>query len=165
MVRVGRALFGTDRGPRAPVSWEVATPGGPDGPRRRVRPRPRGHALRCRRGGRNGSFVHEEVDGLPGLVDDDYDDYDEYDSGRPRSRGQRAAVDDDGRAPRPPRRARDPDVTGDEANGTAPAAAAPDRPGLPVPRRRSGPSPDAAGARVHIVAPARFADAARSPTG
>ena len=97
-----------------------------------------------------------------GLVDDDYDDYDAYEArsstlaARP---GQRAPVAEEVEeapvvAPSPRIRT----IGRDEANGslaTAPSVISP---------RASSPSvrpisPDSAGARVHIVAPGRFADA------
>ena len=101
-----------------------------------------------------------------GLVDDDYDDYDDYDSsrrrrrsvGRPAPGGDRSTMSTS--RPRPPR-APHPHAHPDETGGPAVAAAA--TVSTATGRRhppRSGPSrPESAGARVHIVAPGRFADA------
>ena len=101
-----------------------------------------------------------------GLVDDDYDDYDDYESRSPapvgrmgqRSMGSLDDVDEPVAAiPNPRIRT----LTRDETAGTA-VAAAPSPLGS---RTTVGSlsvrpiSQDAAGARVHIVAPGRFADA------
>jgi len=103
------------------------------------------------------SFIKKSMAYL-GLVDD-YDDYDDYDS-RPAPLGARqrpAAVEpEDEPAPSPTGRIR---VTpASQPTGPVTAVAQP-----PVARQSTSPSvkistPDA-GARVHIVAPARFADA------
>ncbi len=99
-----------------------------------------------------------------GLVDDDYDDYDEYESRSPspvgratqRSAGSLDDVDEPA-APKPRIRT----LTRDEAAGSAVAAPAPTvsaRPSVGSSSVRPI-TPESAGARVHIVAPARFADA------
>lgn len=100
-----------------------------------------------------------------GLVDDDYDDYDDYD---PRSStaagrmGQRSAMVDD--IDEPPVSAPNPRIrtlTREEANGTVmPASPSPLSARASVGSSSVRPiSQDAANARVHIVAPGRFADA------
>ena len=101
------------------------------------------------------SFIKKSMAYL-GLVDD-YDDYDDYDS-RPAPAAGGASrpveLEDDNLLPDRP----DP---GHPAAGRAgPVAAAPQvAAARPATSRRSrSPRPDA-GARVHIVAPARFADA------
>jgi cell division inhibitor SepF len=105
-----------------------------------------------------------------GLVDDDYDDYDEYDQRSPlpspspvgratqRSTGSLDEVDEPPVAtPKPRIRT----LTRDETAGTAVAASAPTM----TSRASVGSSsvrpitPESAGAKVHIVAPGRFADA------
>ena len=101
-----------------------------------------------------------------GLVDDDYDDYDDYESRSPTPvgrAGQRSVstVDESEEpavsAPSPRIRT----LTRDETSGTA-VAAAPTGLGA---RPAMGSSsvrpitPESASARVHIVAPGRFADA------
>jgi cell division inhibitor SepF len=99
-----------------------------------------------------------------GLVDDDYDDYDDYESRSPAAvgrTGQRAVgtIDevDEPTTAMPSPRIRT--LTRDETSGSPVAA--------PAPVARSGAgsssvrpiSQETAGARVHIVAPGRFADA------
>ncbi len=101
-----------------------------------------------------------------GLVDDDYDDYDDYESRSPapvgRVVGQRTVgVVDDVDEPTtavPSPRIRT--LTRDETAGTAVAApaAAGARATVGSPSVRPI-SQESAGARVHIVAPGRFADA------
>ena len=105
-----------------------------------------------------------------GLVDDDYDDYDDYDQRSPlpspspvgrvtqRPSGALDEVDDPPVAsPKPRIRT----LTHDETAATAVAASAPTMSA----RAAVGSSsvrpitPESAGARVHIVAPGRFADA------
>ena len=101
-----------------------------------------------------------------GLVDDDYDDYDDYDSRSPASvgrMGQRPGGHDevdDAPAVGPNPRIRT--LTRDESAGTAVAAA----PMTLTPRAATigsssvrPISQESAGAKVHIVAPGRFADA------
>jgi cell division inhibitor SepF len=101
-----------------------------------------------------------------GLVDDDYDDYDDYDSRSPASvgrMGQRpGAYDevDDTPAVAPNPRIRT--LTREESAGTAVAAS----PTTLTPRAATigsssvrPISQESAGAKVHIVAPGRFADA------
>jgi cell division inhibitor SepF len=99
-----------------------------------------------------------------GLVDDDYDDYDEYESRSPAAvgrMGQRAVgtideVDEPTTAIPTPRIRT---LTREETSGSPVAAPA------PVARAGAGSSSvrpisqETAGARVHIVAPGRFADA------
>ena len=102
-----------------------------------------------------------------GLVDDDYDDYDDYDSRSPSPVGrvtQRPAgvpeeVDEPPAAPKPRIRT----LARDETTATAVAAPAPTvavsgRPTMGSSSVRPI-TPESAGARVHIVAPGRFADA------
>jgi cell division inhibitor SepF len=102
-----------------------------------------------------------------GLVDDDYDDYDDYDSRSPspvgrvtqRSAGAQEEVDEPPAAPKPRIRT----LTRDETTATAVAAPAPTvavsgRPTMGSSSVRPI-TPESAGARVHIVAPGRFADA------
>ena len=99
-----------------------------------------------------------------GLVDDDYEEYDEYES-RSAAAGrvsQRTVVPDEldepPPAPQPSPRIRT--LTRDEANGTAAAPAASPVSPRAVPASSVRPiSNDTSGARVHIVAPGRFADA------
>jgi cell division inhibitor SepF len=105
-----------------------------------------------------------------GLVDDDYDDYDDYDQRSPspspspvgrvtqRSAGSLDEMDEPAVAtPKPRIRT----LTPNETAGTAVAASAPTMSA----RASVGSSsvrpitPESAGARVHIVAPGRFADA------
>jgi cell division inhibitor SepF len=100
-----------------------------------------------------------------GLVDDDYDDYDGYES-RPAPSGrvgQRMTVPDEiDEPPAPPQPSpRIRTLTRDEANGTtATPAASPVSPRAAVPTSSVRPiSHDTSNARVHIVAPGRFADA------
>ncbi len=100
-----------------------------------------------------------------GLVDDEYDDYDDYDP-RPAPAvgrvGQRSnALDDMDEPPPTTSNPRIRTLSRDEANGTmSPASPAPISP-----RPASGSTSvrpitqDGGGARVHIVAPGRFADA------
>ncbi len=97
-----------------------------------------------------------------GLVDDDYDDYDDYEarsSSLSARTGQRAPVAEEVEevpvaAPSPRIRT----LGRDEANGSVATV-----PSAISPRTSSSSvrpiSQDAAGARVHIVAPGRFADA------
>ena len=101
------------------------------------------------------SFIKKSMAYL-GLVDD-YDDYDDYDRPAPVSTRPRAAVEPEDEAPPAPTgRIR---VT--PAGGTSGSVAAM----APQPAARPATSPSVkistpdAGARVHIVAPARFADA------
>ncbi len=97
-----------------------------------------------------------------GLVDDDYDDYESRSSAGVGRMGQRSAGSDDGdEAPAPAPNPRIRTLTRDEANGTL----QPSSPAAMGTRTSVGSSSvrpisqDAAGARVHIVAPGRFADA------
>ena len=106
------------------------------------------------------SFLKKSMAYL-GLVDD-YDDYDEYDS-RPTPVGGRqrpADVEEELPAPAPaPGRIR---VTTASSQGTPVSATpqvAPARPATSPSVRISTPESAASNARVHIVAPARFADA------
>ncbi len=102
-----------------------------------------------------------------GLVDDDYDDFDDYEprasSAAPVARaGQRSvAVADDLDEPTtaiPSPRIRT--LTADETSGSAVAAPARVGPRTAVGSSSVRPiSQEASGARVHIVAPGRFADA------
>ncbi len=99
-----------------------------------------------------------------GLVDDDYDDYDDYESRAATGRlSQRSPVPDEMDEPpvQPQTSPRIRTLTRDEANGaTAAPAASPVSPRAAVPTSSVRPiTPDSSGARVHIVAPARFADA------
>jgi cell division inhibitor SepF len=100
-----------------------------------------------------------------GLVDDDYDDYDEYES-RSVATGRvspRTSVPDQIDEPPPPPHTspRIRTLTRDEANGaTATPSASPVSPRAAVSTASVRPiAHDTSGARVHIVAPARFADA------
>jgi len=100
-----------------------------------------------------------------GLVDDDYDDYDDYDSRSPSPVGrvtQRPAgsLDDVDEAPAAPK-PRIRTLTRDETAGSAVAApaAVSSRPTTVGSSSVRPISPESAGARVHIVAPGRFADA------
>jgi cell division inhibitor SepF len=99
-----------------------------------------------------------------GLVDDDYDDYDEYES-RSAATGrvsQRTAVPDEIDEPPPPPQAspRIRTLTRDEANGTTAPSASPVSPRAAVSTASVRPiTNDTSSARVHIVAPGRFADA------
>ena len=99
-----------------------------------------------------------------GLVDDDYDDYEDYESRSPAPVGrvgQRSAapLDDVDEPVASVANPRIRTLTRDETSGSPVAA--------PAPMARSGGgsssvrpiSQETAGARVHIVAPARFADA------
>jgi cell division inhibitor SepF len=101
-----------------------------------------------------------------GLVDDDYDDYDDYESRSPvpvgRAAQRSAGFSDEADEPTtalPSPRIRT--LNRDETVGSAVAAS----PSSITPRASVGsPSvrpitPESAGARVHIVAPGRFADA------
>ncbi len=100
-----------------------------------------------------------------GLVDDDYDDYDEYDSRSPSPVGrvtQRSAgsLDDLDEAPAPAPKPRIRTLARDETSATAVAAPAAVSTRASVGSSSVRPiSPESAGARVHIVAPGRFADA------
>ncbi len=101
-----------------------------------------------------------------GLVDDDYDDYEEYEARSPAPVGrvgQRSAgpVDEVDEPPAAVSNPRIRTLTRDETAGTAVAAApAPIGGRSPVVSSSVRPiSPETAGARVHIVAPGRFADA------
>ncbi len=100
-----------------------------------------------------------------GLVDDDYDDYDEYDPRSPSAVGratQRSAGSyDDVDEPPPVTKPRIRTLTPNETAGTATAAAAPTVSSRPTMGSSSVRpiSSESAGARVHIVAPGRFADA------
>ena len=103
------------------------------------------------------SFLKKSMAYL-GLVDD-YDDYDDYDSRpAPVATRQRPLDVEEEPAPRPPGRIR---VTAGHPAGHAGGRRPPDRAArAPI----SSPSvkistPDSSNARVHIVAPARFADA------
>jgi cell division inhibitor SepF len=101
-----------------------------------------------------------------GLVDDDYDDYDDYESRSPapvgragqRSQGSSDEVDEPTTAIPSPRIRT---LTRDETAGTAVAAS----PASMTPRSSLGSpsvrpiSQESTSARVHIVAPGRFADA------
>jgi cell division inhibitor SepF len=102
------------------------------------------------------SFIKKSMAYL-GLVDD-YDDYDDYDRPAPISTRQRtaAAEDEDDAPPVPTGRIRVSPATGPSGPVAAPAGQAPARPS-PSPSVKIS-TPDS-GARVHIVAPARFADA------
>ncbi len=100
-----------------------------------------------------------------GLVDDDYDDYEDYESRSPapvgrvgqRSMGSLDEVDEPvASVPNPRIRT----LTRDETAGTAVAASPAPIGGRPTVSSSVRPiSQDTAGARVHIVAPGRFADA------
>jgi cell division inhibitor SepF len=101
-----------------------------------------------------------------GLVDDDYDDYDDYESRSPvpvGRMGQRTAGSlddvDEPAASIPNPRIRT--LTRDETAGTAVAASPTPLGGRPTVGSSSVRpiSQESAGARVHIVAPGRFADA------
>jgi cell division inhibitor SepF len=100
-----------------------------------------------------------------GLVDDDYDDYDDYDARQPSSVGrvgQRSLSPlddvDEPVAVVPNPRIRT--LTRDETSATAVAAAPTLSARSPVGSSSVRPiSQETAGARVHIVAPGRFADA------
>jgi cell division inhibitor SepF len=101
-----------------------------------------------------------------GLVDDDYDDYDDYDSRSPSPVGrvtQRSAgsLDDVDEAPAAAPKPRIRTLTRDETAGSAVAApaAVSSRPTTVGSSSVRPISPESAGARVHIVAPGRFADA------
>ena len=102
-----------------------------------------------------------------GLVDDDYDEYDDYDARSPspvgrvtqRPAGLQEEVDEPPAAPKTRIRT----LTRDETTATAVAAPAPTvavsgRPTMGSSSVRPI-TPESAGARVHIVAPGRFADA------
>ncbi|MGO8873326.1 MAG: cell division protein SepF [Acidimicrobiales bacterium] len=100
-----------------------------------------------------------------GLVDDDYDDYDDYEARSPAPVGrvgQRSAssLDDVDEQVASPANPRIRTLTREETSGTAVAASP-----SPVARATVGSSSvrpisqETAGAKVHIVAPARFADA------
>jgi cell division inhibitor SepF len=102
-----------------------------------------------------------------GLVDDDYDDYDDYESRSPTAVGratQRSVgTDDADELPLAAPKSRIRTLNRDETNGVAPS---PTLTPTPVGTRTTVGtssvrpiSQDAAGARVHIVAPGRFADA------
>ena len=101
-----------------------------------------------------------------GLVDDDYDDYDDYDARQPSSVGrvgQRSLspLDDVDEPPVASPKPRIRTLSRDETAATAVAASPPTMSA----RAAVGSSsvrpitPESAGARVHIVAPGRFADA------
>jgi cell division inhibitor SepF len=99
-----------------------------------------------------------------GLVDDDYDDYDDYESRSPTPVGrvgQRPAstveVGEEPAAPAPSPRIRT--LTREETGAaTAAPAGVGARPSMGSPSVRPI-TQESAGARVHIVAPGRFADA------
>jgi cell division inhibitor SepF len=99
-----------------------------------------------------------------GLVDDDYDDYDDYES-RSAATGrlsQRSVGDEIVEPPAPPHTSpRIRTLTREETNGTtAMPAASPVSPRAAVSTSSVRPiSHESSGARVHIVAPGRFADA------
>jgi cell division inhibitor SepF len=101
-----------------------------------------------------------------GLVDDDYDDYDDYDSRSPAPVGRvpqrpTGSVDDYDEPQTPAPKPRIRTLTRDETSGTA-VAASPTPLGARVTVGSASVrpiSPETAGARVHIVAPGRFADA------
>jgi cell division inhibitor SepF len=97
-----------------------------------------------------------------GLVDDDYDDYDDYESRSPAPVGRssaRSTAPDVLDEPAPPANPRIRTIPQADTNGSTPPAPA------TMTARSVGTSSvrpisqDAAGARVHIVAPGRFADA------
>ena len=98
-----------------------------------------------------------------GLVDDDYDEYDDYDDRAPRvlggsAPGPRVPDADELEEPTgaaPPVRVSGPSPS--EANGSAVTPARCTRPATA--RRRSGRCHRTTPAKVHVVAPARFADA------
>ena len=101
-----------------------------------------------------------------GLVDDDYDDYDEYEARSPSPVGRVAPRSPDRstnwtrfRWQRPSPRIRT--LSRDETSATAVAAAPPSMTSRPTVGSSSVRpiTPETAGARVHIVAPGRFADA------
>ena len=100
-----------------------------------------------------------------GLVDDDYDDYEDYDPRSPSAVGRAtqrpAGSHDDVDEPPPVTKPRIRTLTPSETVGTATAAAAPSVSSRPTMGSSSVRpiSPESAGARVHIVAPGRFADA------
>jgi cell division inhibitor SepF len=101
-----------------------------------------------------------------GLVDDDYEDYEDYEARSPAPVGRvgqrpAGAIDEVDEPPAAVSNPRIRTLTRDETAGTA-VAAAPAPPGgrSPVVSSSVRPiSPETAGARVHIVAPGRFADA------
>jgi cell division inhibitor SepF len=95
-----------------------------------------------------------------GLVDDDYDDYDDYE---PRSTGtlgrssQRRVPDDEPPPSVPTTNSRIRTLTRDDLESSPPVAQhTPSIPRSPSVRPINS---EAAGARVHIVAPVRFSDA------
>ena len=103
-----------------------------------------------------------------GLVDDEYDDYDDYEPRRPspvgragqRSRQSRSTTSDEpagaGAQPADPHA----DPRRDERHGGGGRHRPPSAPGSAVGSSSVRPiSQETAGARVHIVAPGRFADA------
>lgn len=101
-----------------------------------------------------------------GLVDDDYDDYDDYESRSPapvgraahRSSGLADEVDEPTTAmPSPRIRTLNRDETAGSAVAASPTSITP-RTSLGSPSVRPI-SQESSGARVHIVAPGRFADA------
>jgi cell division inhibitor SepF len=99
-----------------------------------------------------------------GLVDDDYDDYDDYESRAPLGRvatRQQVADDVDDYAPAPSNRIRtlprEPAVSTATPSGNGMPTISSRQPSTPS--IRPMPSPDPGTAKVHIVAPARFADA------
>ena len=99
-----------------------------------------------------------------GLVDDDYDDYDDYDSRSPTPVGrvtQRPAgsLDDVDEAPVPAPKPRIRTLPRDDSPAPAPAAATVGSRATVGSSSVRPISPESAGARVHIVAPGRFADA------
>ncbi len=100
-----------------------------------------------------------------GLVDDDYDDYDDYESRSPVAAGRTgqrpmSAIDDveEPTTSMPSPRIRT--LTRDEAGASMAPSPPPASPRSGVGSSSVRPiSQDTAGARVHIVAPGRFADA------
>jgi cell division inhibitor SepF len=100
-----------------------------------------------------------------GLVDDDYDDYEDYESRSPAPVGrvgQRSAapLDDIDEPVASVANPRIRTLTRDETAGTAVAASPPPLGGRTTVSSSVRPiSQETAGARVHIVAPGRFADA------
>ena len=105
------------------------------------------------------SFLKKSMAYL-GLVDD-YDDYDDYDSrpapvgGRPRP----AEVEEEPAPQAPPGRIRVTPATGQTGPVAATPQPAPARPATSPSVKISTPESAGANARVHIVSPARFADA------
>jgi cell division inhibitor SepF len=122
-----------------------------------------GEALRCGREDMMAASFMKRTMAYLGLVDDEYDDYDDYDARGTRAVSRVSAppmpteeVDDVHYGARP---GRIRTLTREDSAGPSPGPVA-QQASIGARRATVRPiSPEAAGAKVHIVAPARFADA------